>query len=108
MRREPFAGRSWRYLEDLSLPYPLVSSLTRGVTSSAELTPNATLPGTKASDRHTAAILAFILISYFMILLDNSIIFAAIPKIQAGTGPASVRTFGNTHKLICVSAREAR
>ena len=29
------------------------------------------------------AILAMILISYFMILLDNSIIFAALPKIHA-------------------------
>jgi EmrB/QacA subfamily drug resistance transporter len=32
--------------------------------------------------RHTTAILAIILISYFMILLDNSIIFTALPKIH--------------------------
>jgi hypothetical protein len=35
------------------------------------------------ASRHTTAILAVILISYFMILLDNSIIFTAVPKIQA-------------------------
>jgi MFS family permease len=39
-------------------------------------------PAGQAS-RHTAAILAVILVSYFMILLDNSIIFTAVPKIQA-------------------------
>jgi EmrB/QacA subfamily drug resistance transporter len=33
--------------------------------------------------RHTTAILAVILVSYFMILLDNSIIFTAVPRIQA-------------------------
>jgi EmrB/QacA subfamily drug resistance transporter len=32
---------------------------------------------------HTTAILAIILVSYFMILLDNSIIFTALPKIEA-------------------------
>ena len=35
---------------------------------------------------HPAAILAIILISYFMILLDNSVIFTGIPSIQAGLG----------------------
>jgi EmrB/QacA subfamily drug resistance transporter len=53
------------------------------VTTTAESTPGATAAGTKSADRHTAAILAVILVSYFMILLDNSIIFTAIPKIQA-------------------------
>lgn len=33
--------------------------------------------------RHTTAILAIILVSYFMILLDNSIIFTALPTIHA-------------------------
>jgi EmrB/QacA subfamily drug resistance transporter len=36
--------------------------------------------------KHTTAILAVILISYFMILLDNSIIFTALPKIHAAMG----------------------
>jgi EmrB/QacA subfamily drug resistance transporter len=36
----------------------------------------------KLSPRHTKAILAIILISYFMILLDNSIIFTALPTIH--------------------------
>ena len=32
---------------------------------------------------HPAAILAIILASYFMILLDNSVIFTALPSLQA-------------------------
>jgi EmrB/QacA subfamily drug resistance transporter len=32
---------------------------------------------------HPAAILAIILVSYFMILLDNSVIFTALPSLQA-------------------------
>jgi MFS family permease len=39
-------------------------------------------PDDKAAPRHTTAILAIILISYFMILLDNSIIFTALPTIH--------------------------
>ena len=35
---------------------------------------------------HRTAILVIILISYFMILLDNSIIFTGLPSIQAGLG----------------------
>jgi hypothetical protein len=36
----------------------------------------------QAVPRHTTAILAIILVSYFMILLDNSIIFTALPIIR--------------------------
>jgi hypothetical protein len=36
----------------------------------------------EAAPRHTAAILAIILISYLMVLLDNSIIFTALPTIH--------------------------
>src|SRR5271154_984415 len=36
----------------------------------------------QAARRHTTAILAIILVSYFMILLDNSIIFTALPTIR--------------------------
>jgi len=39
-------------------------------------------PNDEAAPRHTTAILAIILISYFMILLDNSIIFTALPTIH--------------------------
>jgi EmrB/QacA subfamily drug resistance transporter len=72
------------------------------VTTTAEPTPSATLPGTKASDRHTAAILAVILISYFMILLDNSIIFTAIPKIQAAMhlSPAGLAWVQDAYTLV--------
>jgi EmrB/QacA subfamily drug resistance transporter len=44
------------------------------------MTMNATDDGTVP--RHTTAILAIILVSYFMILLDNSIIFTALPTIH--------------------------
>jgi EmrB/QacA subfamily drug resistance transporter len=60
------------------------------VTSTAELTPPATVPAAKFAPRRTTAILAVILISYFMILLDNSIIFTAIPRIQAAMHLSSV------------------
>jgi EmrB/QacA subfamily drug resistance transporter len=33
--------------------------------------------------RHPRAILAIVLVSYFMILLDNSVIFTAVPSLQA-------------------------
>ena len=36
--------------------------------------------------RHTGAILAIILLSYFMILLDNSVIFTALPSLEADLG----------------------
>ena len=36
-----------------------------------------------ASPAHPAAILAIVLVSYFMILLDNSVIFTALPSLQA-------------------------
>lgn len=35
-----------------------------------------------ATAPHPAAILAIILASYFMILLDNSVIFTALPSLQ--------------------------
>jgi EmrB/QacA subfamily drug resistance transporter len=37
-----------------------------------------------AAQRHANAILAIILISYFMILLDNSVIFTGLPSIEDG------------------------
>ncbi|WP_291764090.1 MFS transporter [Cellulomonas sp. 73-145] len=45
---------------------------------------SATSPGHGPRPVHPAAILAIVLISYFMILLDNSVIFTGIPSIQAG------------------------
>ncbi|MDP9904427.1 hypothetical protein [Arthrobacter bambusae] len=36
-----------------------------------------------ATASHLGAILAIILLSYFMILLDNSVIFTALPSLQA-------------------------
>ncbi|WP_427135155.1 MFS transporter [Pseudarthrobacter sp. S9] len=43
----------------------------------------ATATSTSANQVHTTAILAIILVSYFMIILDNSIIFTGLPRIQA-------------------------
>ena len=37
---------------------------------------------TPAAPAHPAAILAIVLVSYFMILLDNSVIFTALPSLQ--------------------------
>jgi EmrB/QacA subfamily drug resistance transporter len=42
-----------------------------------------------AAPKHRVAILAIILFSYFMILLDNSVIFTALPSIQADMGLSS-------------------
>ena len=41
------------------------------------------------SKRHTTAILTIILVSYFMILLDNSVIFTALPSLQEDLGLSS-------------------
>ena len=52
--------------------------------------------------RHTTAILAVILISYFMILLDNSIIFTALPKIHAAMrfSPAGLAWVQDAYTLV--------
>lgn len=42
-----------------------------------------TTTATSASRVRPTAILAIILVSYFMIILDNSIIFTGLPRIQA-------------------------
>jgi EmrB/QacA subfamily drug resistance transporter len=72
------------------------------VTTTAELTTCPTAPGATAANRHTTAILAVILISYFMILLDNSIIFTAIPKIQAAMdlSPAGLAWVQDAYTLV--------
>jgi EmrB/QacA subfamily drug resistance transporter len=61
-----------------------------------------TTPAAKRAARHTTAILAVILISYFMILLDNSIIFTAIPKIQAAMdlSPAGLAWVQDAYTLV--------
>jgi EmrB/QacA subfamily drug resistance transporter len=41
---------------------------------------------TSARAPHKGAILAIILVSYFMILLDNSVIFTALPSLEADLG----------------------
>lgn len=53
------------------------------MTTAAESAASSTAPAARTGARHTTAILSVILVSYFMILLDNSIIFTALPKIHA-------------------------
>ncbi|HUK69772.1 MAG TPA: MFS transporter [Streptosporangiaceae bacterium] len=56
----------------------------------------------KTGVRHTTAILAIILVSYFMILLDNSIIFTALPKIHAAMrfSPAGLAWVQDAYTLV--------
>jgi EmrB/QacA subfamily drug resistance transporter len=44
------------------------------------------MTSTPAAAPHKGAILAIILVSYFMILLDNSVIFTALPSLEADLG----------------------
>jgi MFS family permease len=59
-------------------------------------------PALKAGGRDTTAILAIILISYFMILLDNSIIFTALPKIESAMrfSPAGLAWVQDAYTLV--------
>lgn len=52
------------------------------MTTPTSTTASPPAPTASTSGRHTQAILAIILVSYFMILLDNSIIFTALPTIH--------------------------
>jgi hypothetical protein len=53
------------------------------VTISGASSASSASPAAETGVRHATAILAIILVSYFMILLDNSVIFTALPKIPA-------------------------
>jgi EmrB/QacA subfamily drug resistance transporter len=59
-------------------------------------------PAAKAGGRHTTAILTIILISYFMILLDNSVIFTALPKIESAMrfSPAGLAWVQDAYTLV--------
>ncbi len=46
-------------------------------------TPPTAMTSTNASPRHATAILAIICTSYFMVILDNSIIFTGLPRIES-------------------------
>ena len=61
-----------------------------------------TTPLRSATSLHKGAILTIVLVSYFMILLDNSVIFTGLPSLQAdlqltGTEPAWVQ---NAYTLV--------
>ncbi|MGZ6745098.1 MAG: MFS transporter [Nocardioides sp.] len=48
------------------------------------MTSATTLPTRPQAPAHPRAVLAVILVSYFLILLDNSVVFTGLPSIQAG------------------------
>jgi MFS family permease len=72
------------------------------VTISSASSASSAAPAVKAGARHTTANLAFILVSYFMILLDNSIIFTALPKIHAAMrfSPAGLAWVQDAYTLV--------
>ena len=72
------------------------------MTSSGTATSSPPAPAAKVGVRHTTAILAIILVSYFMILLDNSIIFTALPKIDAALrfSPAGLAWVQDAYTLV--------
>lgn len=53
-------------------------------------------------ERHPGMVLALILVSYFMIVLDNSIIFTGLPEIQTalGLGATSSAWVQNAYTLV--------
>jgi len=55
-----------------------------------------------ARPAHRTALLAVVLVSYFMILLDNSVIFTGIPSIQAGLDltPAALSWVQDAYTLV--------
>lgn len=52
--------------------------------------------------RHAAAILAIVLVSYFMIVLDNSIIFTGLPQLERSMGlsPTALSWVQNAYTLV--------
>src|ERR1700709_1087074 len=46
---------------------------------------------TSVRSQHKTAILAIICISYFMVILDNSIIFTGLPRIESAMGFSPTR-----------------
>jgi len=72
------------------------------VTTSSASSASSASPAAKTGVRHTTAILAIILVSYFMILLDNSIIFTALPKIHAAMqfSPAGLAWVQDAYTLV--------
>jgi hypothetical protein len=46
--------------------------------------------GSRTVPAHPRAILVIILVSYFLILLDNSVVFTGLPSIEEGLGLSPV------------------
>lgn len=61
-----------------------------------------TAPMNEPTRRRTGMILAIVLVSYFMIVLDNSIIFTGLPQIQASLGlsPGGLAWAQNAYTLV--------
>jgi EmrB/QacA subfamily drug resistance transporter len=71
----------------------------QATTATRTSTPQST-PMTSA--RNTTAVLAVILVSYFMILLDNSVVFTGLPSIRADLdmGPATLSWVQDAYTLV--------
>lgn len=61
-----------------------------------------TAGGRTVAARHPIAILVVILLSYFMVLLDNSVIFTALPSLEAdlGLGPGELSWVQDAYTLV--------
>ena len=72
------------------------------MTTSSDSNASSVSPAAETGVRNTTAILAIILVSYFMILLDNSIIFTALPKIHAAMrfSPAGLAWVQDAYTLV--------
>ncbi|MFJ3034679.1 MFS transporter [Curtobacterium pusillum] len=59
-------------------------------------------PPARASRPHHTVVLVIVLVSYFMIVLDNSIIFTGLPEIQRGMGlsPTALSWVQNAYTLV--------
>ncbi len=70
--------------------------------TSSTTSARAPAPAAQTSGGNTTAILVIILVSYFMILLDNSIIFTALPKVHAAVrfSPAGLAWVQDAYTLV--------
>ncbi|MEV0700176.1 MFS transporter [Saccharopolyspora sp. NPDC050389] len=64
--------------------------------------PTTSIPTASAAPRRSGAILAIVLVGYFMIVLDNSIIFTGLPQIAVGMNlsPTALSWVQNAYTLV--------
>ena len=76
-------GRPCWYPSQRGLPHQVATGLAGCMTAAA------TVPTRQQAPAHPRAILAIILVSYFLILLDNSVVFTGLPSIAGGARPVA-------------------